>query len=103
MHLSLLRMLSNGFKTYFGISDMIMICGIHLHRTCKKLSKTKDMKFLGISVLLLRIKDHCFCTCENNPCIYSTLYEDWSLFTSNYCFYKENLALEHNDLEFQEP
>lgn len=41
--------------------------------------------------------------CENNPCIYSTLYEDWSLFTSNYCFYKENLALEHNDLEFQEP
>lgn len=45
LHLSLLHMLSNGFKTYFGISDMIMICGIHLHRTCKKLSKTKDIKF----------------------------------------------------------
>lgn len=43
LHLSLLRTLSNVFKTYFGISDMI--CGIHLHGACKKLNKTKHIKF----------------------------------------------------------
>lgn len=41
--------------------------------------------------------------CENNPSTYSTLCEDWSLFTGNYSFYKENLALEHNALELHEP
>lgn len=40
--------------------------------------------------------------CENNPCTYSTLCEDWSLFTGNYCFYKENLAWQLYGLEFHE-
>lgn len=53
-------------------------------------------------MLLLRIQEHCFCMCENNPCTYSTLCEDWSLFTGNYCFYKENLAWQLYGLEFHE-
>lgn len=38
----LLSTLSNGYKTYFGIRDMI--CGIHLYGACKKLNKTKHIK-----------------------------------------------------------
>lgn len=65
LHLPLLCAWNNGFKTYFGISDMI--CGIHLYGACKKLNKTKH-KVLGISMLLLQIQEYHICMCENNPC-----------------------------------